>query len=263
MIKKFLLLLTVVLFVLSSCSPPPAPTPTPTILPALTHVPTVTPLPSTTPTPDTQIHGRVFQEGFDSIGVSCNINTGNLNSQNTHFDIRVPEEFWHNSIDCPVYSPADGTIWEIASLDEAGEKVIRFYLSKKPKGIDRVLEQLEIDPKNVTRYGFHIGHLIRINESLKIGDNVEKGTLLSEGVCCEGWPEPGIAYVIYIWYDTKIIQISPCSVENTASFCGVCYQYEGYCHETDLNFPEGGIEWWDERDSFWDTHELSLHEYAN
>ena len=227
------------------------------------------PIPTNTPTATLipyQIFGRLFKEGFDSIGVSVNRNTGNLDSRNTHFDIRIPEECKQNPGDCPVYSPADGTIWEILGFgDPKGSEgwSIGIRLSQKPKGIEEVLEQFDIDPENVSGYGIHVAHLIGVNEEMEPGDYIEKGALLGGGVSWEIDPEPKVAYVLYIWYDNKQIQVSPCSVENTGSFCGVCYQYDGYCPETNLNFPEGGIHWWDESSPFWDTHDITIYDYAN
>ena len=214
-------------------------------------------MPNPTPIPLTL--GRIFTDGYTPLGVSVNINTGNLNSRNTHFDIKVPKECWDTPTDCPIFSPASGTIWEIYGVgNPKGSEgyAIGFLLDAPPKGIERVLQELNIKPYSVTGYGTHVGHIIDLNPKLKPGDHIEKGDLLANGVI--DLPEPGIAQVLYIWYAGKQIQVSPCSVENEAPYCGVCYQYDDYCPETDMNFPNGGIQWWDENDPFWNTHVLSL-----
>lgn len=230
-------------------------------IPSMTHQPTKTPSPTWTsmPEPTPQSFGRIFTDGYTPLGVSANINTGNLDSRNTHFDIRVPKECWETPTDCPIFSPASGTIREIYGVgDPKGSQgnVIGFRLDAPPKGIERVLREFGIDPKSVTGYGTHVGHIIDLNPQLKLGDHIEKGDLLANGVA--DIPEPGIAQVLYIWYANQQIQVSPCSVDNESPDCGVCYQYNDYCPETNMNFPNGGIQWWDENDPFWDTHELSL-----
>ena len=258
MIFKNKIIVIATLFVISSCTTFPALTPIPTSSPTLTPAPTVTTLPSPPPTPVTQILGRVYKEGWDSLGMSANINTGNPDSRDTHVDAIIPIEYRNNLTNCPIYSPVDGIVWEIYSVGNpkgSGGQVISIHLSDPPLGIEEALQNLNINPKNVTRYSIHIAHIIGLEPELKAGVQVKKGMLLAKGVDEE--PEPKISYILYIWIGNRLLQINPCSVTNTISFCGVCYQYNGDCPETLENYPDGGIGWWDESDPFWDTHELS------
>ena len=250
------------LLLFSACSPQTIPKPTNTPQPTVTPQPTITPTQKPSPTPITyQTLGSIFPEGFDSAGVSANINTGSHNSENTHYDVAIPKECRGNSNNCPIISPVNGTVWEIYGLgDPRGSSgyVISINLSQPPEGIDKVLDQLNINPNSVNGYSIHLGHLVGINPDLKIiGAIVKKGMLLADGVNNVNEPEPKVAYVLYI-KSSPWLQVSPCSVSNTASFCGVCYQYSEDCPETNINYPNGGIEWWNENDSFWETHKLSL-----
>jgi len=233
----------------------PSPTATLEVTVASTLVPSPTPVPY-------QILGRIFAEGNDSAGVSCNINTGSLDSKNTHYDVAIPRECRAKPNNCPVFSPVDGSVWEIYGLGNpkgsGGGYVISINLSQPPEGIENVLTQLNINPTTVYGYSIHLGHLVGINTDLEAGTTIAKGMLLADGVYNTNMPEPKVAYVLYIKYYNALVQVSPCSVVNISSgFCGICFQYDGPCPETDMNFPVGGIEWWYENDPFWDTHKLS------
>ena len=120
--KKLTEIFPLVMILLAACTST-LPEPTTTLLPTDTPIPPTatteptlanTPLPPPTSTPEPlQILGRIFQDGYDSLGVSCNINTGSQDSQNTHFDVRVPLEFNNNPSSCSVISPVKGIIKEI------------------------------------------------------------------------------------------------------------------------------------------------------
>jgi hypothetical protein len=231
-----------------------SPTNTATLIPTSTSTLTPTIIPSLTPTPQTL--GPVFPAKYQSLGVSANRNTGSQDSQNTHYDVIVPPEYFNNPSSCNVISPVNGKVREIYQIGNprgSAGSVIAIDLSLPPQGIEQVLTEFNINPTRVNGYSVHLGHLENLNPEIQVGVSVEKGTLLANSVNHD--PEPKVAYVLYIWYgNNKMIQVSPCSVANYASFCGVCYQYDGFCPETNMNFPDGGIQWWNEGDPFWDTH---------
>ncbi len=236
-------------------SPTSLPTSAETLIPTSTSTltPTATITPSQTPAPQTL--SNIFPAEYQSLGVSANRNTGSQDSQNTHYDVIVPSEYFINPSNCNVISPVNGKVREIYKIGNpkgSAGSVIAIDLSLPPQGIEQVLKEFSINPVSVNGYSVHLGHLESLNPDIQVGLSVDKGTLLANGVNHD--PEPKVAYVLYIWYRNGMIQVSPCSVANEASFCGVCYQYDGYCPETNMNFPDGGIQWWDEGDPFWDTH---------
>jgi hypothetical protein len=234
----------------------PSPTEPPTTTATLIPSPTVTNTSTPTPTPHTL--GPIYPVEYQSMGVSANIYTGNEDSRKTHYDVIVPPEFFPDPSNCKVISPVYGRVWEIYQVGNppgSAGSVIGIDLSLPPKGIEKVLSEFNIDPATVNRYSVHLGHLEKINPIIQVGMSVDQNTLLASGVNHD--PEPKVAYVLYIWFgDGQMIQVSPCSVTNNASFCGVCYQYKGACPETNMNFPNGGFNWWDEADPFWQTHPI-------
>lgn len=252
--RIFRLLILLCTAILSACTPQNAQVST--IIPKPTIESFVMPSPTSI---QYQILGRIFPEGYDSAGVSANRNTGNPDSRNTHFDVAVPRKCRENSNNCPVISPVNGVVWEIYAIgNPKGSEgyVISINLSQPPEGVEKVVEQLGLDLRKTYEYSIHLGHLVGLNPDLKIGAPVKKGMLIADGVKKD--PEPGVAYVLYINIKSNHwLQVSPCSVVNTSSFCGVCYQYRGDCPETNLNYPNGGIQWWNEEDPFWQTHKLS------
>jgi hypothetical protein len=223
-----------IILVITSCS---APTPPPTITPELSFTPSKIPIPSCTPTNTQtptftptatftptqteipyQILGRIFPEGYESLGVWANINTGAEDSSDTHFDVGLPNN--HVVGKDQIISPASGTIVEVYSIEEPwgyGGEVLTIEPDPPLAGIDELMVRHDIDPSLVDKVWFHLGHIIPLKTSGWVDAGEPIGTVVDNpGI-------DGVAYVIRVIFISGERQYSPCDLPNKSSFCGICY----------------------------------------
>lgn len=252
--KEDLAAITIVGALLVGCgSPVPAPTPSPTqgdaAFPATTvpstelptaapsHTPAPTqaaspapsatatevppaPSPSPTPTSVPQTLGRIFPEGYDSLGVWSNTPSDRTDCGCLHFDIGLPAGFVSGQD--PVLSPARGRIVKVYSVDSdrgSEGQVITIEPDPPLAGVEQIVSSAGFDSSSVERIEFHLAHVTpwRTEGWVEAGEAV--------GSPFDAWFNPDvIGYVIIVrfrnaWQE----QFSPCTLPNTASFCGKCY----------------------------------------
>ena len=207
----------------SACSPKTIPTPTNTPQPTNTPEPTKTSEPTAPPSIEPsptilpyQMLGRIFPEGYDSVGVWANQNTGAEDSRNTHFDVALPKNYLAGKD--VVISPASGKILEVYSVGDNGEggQVITIEPNPPLEGIKQLAIDKGLDPLKIQKVYFHIGHIV----AYKTEGFVEKGEIIGSPFDIPGTDK--IAYVIRIIMGSNERQYSPCDLPNITEFCGKC-----------------------------------------
>jgi len=192
-------------------TPPPEPTTTFTLKSTSTN----TLQPSSTPLLF-QTLGRIFPEGYDSVGVWANQNSGAIDSRNTHFDVALPAQYLSGQD--IVLSPAAGKIIEVYSVGENGEggQVVTIQPYPPLDGIKELALANGLDPDKIIKIFFHLGHIT----VFKTEGFIEKGEPIGTPYNISGVDK--IAYIIRVIFEDCERQFSPCDLPNTAEFCGVC-----------------------------------------
>lgn len=216
---------------------PPTNTPTPT----QTATPTNTPEPTATATPTPpppQVLGRVFPEQFHGQGVWTNADGGGPNDPDSgwiilggdgviHFDVSIPTNGFSRGD--PVISPSRGEVLAIYEFDT--DSSVNISIEGGVAGIEGIFAEEEIQwlskgthpfnytPDDIAAVWFHLAHLL---PWVTVGQRVEVGDPVGE-IQFDNFFGPILSYVLIVEFnDGSRYQFSPCLVENTAEFCGVC-----------------------------------------
>jgi len=195
----------------------PIPTPSPPTHSPMMPPPTPTPVPTATPVPQTL--GRIFPQGYDSPGVWSNTPSDRTDCDCLHFDVGLPYNLVLDQD--PVLSPASGRITRVYAVphDPSEGQVVEIEPDPPLADVDEMISSAGFDPSEVQRVLFILAHIT----PWKTEGWVEAGEPV--GSPFDAWFEPNvIGYVIIVRFRNGWqVHFSPCSLPNTASFCGKCY----------------------------------------
>jgi hypothetical protein len=232
--KSLLALFIPIIITLASCVPisqtvvtvvpsdeSPIPTATSLPIPTVTVAPTNTPRP--TPTAVYQQLGEIYSSEYNQkpIGIVSALSIGIADSQKTHFDIGIPDDM-DISTD-PVISPITGKIVELLFLNSDGTcQPGGCALSISPDfqiiGTENIYTKYGIKVSTITP---HLGHLM--NLSIKLGDHVIQGQPLGYVADLRQLPIGWINRISWVILANSPNQFSPCDINPSLSFCGLCY----------------------------------------
>jgi len=143
---------------------------------------------------------------------------------NIHFDVGLPYNFVPGKD--TLISPVSGTIVEIYvpsdDPDGTGGKGMLIVPNPPLKGIGELINSTGYTPSRVKGVYIGFGHLIPTRDTgpVAAGESIASAKDLSS---IPIRPNKVAYYIIIVFDDREEYFFSPCTLPNTAEFCGKCY----------------------------------------